>query len=93
VTAPPPVSPALTALLARVVDYAGLFPNVDFALVAVGEAYALPDEAPMTLFATARAAGWIAHALEQAESGVIIRPRARYVGVRPPPASPSASRD
>jgi len=26
VTAPPPVSPALTALLARVVDYAGLFP-------------------------------------------------------------------
>jgi len=87
------LTPPLMALREAARHYAGLFPNIDFALVAVTDAYALPAEAPITLFATARAAGWIAHALEQAESGVIIRPRARYVGVRPPPASPSASRD
>jgi citrate synthase len=57
---------------------------VDFALVAVAEAYRLPQEAPIALFATARAAGWIAHAVEQAESGVMIRPRARYAGAAPP---------
>ncbi len=66
-------------------DYAGLFPNVDFALIAVAEAYRLPQEAPIALFATARAAGWIAHAIEQAESGVMIRPRARYAGITPRP--------
>ncbi len=87
------LTPALTRLRDEARAYAGLSPNVDFALIAVADAYALPDEAPITLFAVARAAGWIAHALEQAESGVIIRPRARYVGLRPPPASPSASRD
>jgi citrate synthase len=86
------LTPALAELREVARDYAGQFPNVDFALIAVADAYALPSEAPITLFATARAAGWIAHALEQAESGVIIRPRARYVGLRPPPASPSASR-
>ena len=32
------------------------------------------------VFAVARVAGWCAHALEQAESGGVIRPRARYVG-------------
>ncbi|WP_422575606.1 citrate/2-methylcitrate synthase [Phenylobacterium sp.] len=33
------------------------------------------------LFATARCAGWIAHAIEQGQTGALIRPRARYVGV------------
>jgi citrate synthase len=87
------LTPPLASLRDVARDYAGQFPNVDFALVAVADAYALPEEAPITLFATARAAGWIAHALEQAESGVIIRPRARYVGVRPPPVAASASHD
>lgn len=31
----------------------------------------------------ARCAGWVAHAMEQAEVGTIIRPRARYVGIVP----------
>lgn len=55
-------------------------PNVDFALVAACAAHALPEEAPFLLFATARTAGWIAHAIEQGASGRIIRPRARYAG-------------
>jgi len=80
------LTPALAAFRDEARDYAGLFPNVDFALVAVADAYRLPQEAPIALFATARAAGWIAHAIEQAESGVMIRPRARYSGVRPPNA-------
>ncbi len=90
------LAPSLAALREEARDYAGLFANIDFALVALSEAFALPEEAPIAIFATARAAGWIAHAIEQAESGVMIRPRARYASaapVRPPPASASASRD
>ena len=41
----------------------------------------LPIGTEMALFAIARTAGWIAHAIEQLESGVLIRPRARYVGI------------
>ena len=41
----------------------------------------LPDDAPFALFAVARCAGWIAHAIEQGQGGGVIRPRARYVGV------------
>jgi len=38
-------------------------------------------DAPFVLFALARSVGWIAHALEQRQSGSPIRPRARYTGV------------
>ena len=57
-----------------------LEPNIDFATVAMAMACALPADAPFRLFAAARAAGWLAHAIEQAESGRLIRPRARYTG-------------
>ncbi|HQN52524.1 MAG TPA: citrate synthase [Phenylobacterium sp.] len=73
--------PALAELARAVEDYAGLKPNVDFALVAVSLALKLPADAPFALFAVARCAGWIAHAIEQLQSGGLIRPRARYVGV------------
>lgn len=58
----------------------GLAPNVDFALTALSESLGLPKDAPFALFAIARCAGWIAHAIEQGQSGALIRPRARYVG-------------
>jgi citrate synthase len=65
-------------------------PNVDFALCALVEAFDLPAEAPLYIFALARSVGWIAHALEQIETGALIRPRARYTGEqatdRPRPA-------
>ncbi|MBN9046445.1 MAG: citrate synthase family protein [Rhizobiales bacterium] len=57
-------------------------PNVDFALTALTETYALPADTPLLLFALARIAGWLAHALEQAETGTLIRPRAEFL---PPP--------
>lgn len=56
-------------------------PNVDFALAALTAAYGLPPEAPLTIFALARTVGWLAHMLEQAQAGSIIRPRARYIGI------------
>lgn len=60
----------------------GEAPNLDFALVAVERALALPRGSALTLFAIGRTIGWIAHAIEQYETNTIIRPRARYVGPR-----------
>jgi citrate synthase len=58
-------------------------PNVDFALAAVARVLRLPPGSPLMLFAIGRAIGWIGHAIEQYETGQLIRPRARYVGVVP----------
>jgi citrate synthase len=62
---------------------AGAPPNVDFALAAAAVGLGLPREAALGLFLVGRTVGWIAHAIEQYESQILIRPRARYVG--PPP--------
>lgn len=82
-----PLSPTLDALCREAERIVGERPNVDFALAALTATLRLPAEAPFVLFATARAVGWIAHALEQAATGRLIRPRARYVG---PPVQTSA---
>lgn len=58
-------------------------PNIDFALAAMTAAFTLPEDAPLQIFALARSVGWIAHALEQVETGTLIRPRARYMGPKP----------
>jgi len=76
--------PALLADLRRETEAAtGQAPNIDFALVAMARTLALPADAPFSLFAVGRMAGWHAHAIEQLQTGKLIRPRARYVGVRP----------
>lgn len=64
----------------------GARPNVDFALLALVRAHRLPADAPFCLFALGRSVGWVAHALEQIATNQLIRPRARYEGVRPPAA-------
>jgi citrate synthase len=81
------LSPSLDALCLDAERIVGERPNVDFALAALAATFRLPEDAPFVLFATARAVGWIAHALEQATTGRLIRPRARYVG---PPVQTSA---
>ncbi|QUD90780.1 citrate synthase family protein [Phenylobacterium montanum] len=58
----------------------GHLANVDFALTGLAVTRKLPADAAFLLFATARCAGWLAHALEQVQTGHLIRPRARYVG-------------
>mgnify|MGYP002761990919 FL=1 len=40
----------------------------------------IPIDIYTPIFAMSRAAGWIAHVMEQHENGRLIRPRSRYVG-------------
>jgi citrate synthase len=61
----------------------GRHPNVDFALAAAAIGLGLPRSAALGLFVIGRTVGWIAHAIEQYESGILIRPRARYLGPQP----------
>ena len=74
----------LPPLFARVRDVGeqlvGERVNVDFTLTAMTHAFHLPEDAPLIIFSLARTVGWLAHAMEQATSGRLIRPRARYVG-------------
>ena len=73
----------LSELLHVVEEEIGSAPNIDFATVAMSLAFDLPTGAPLSLFAAARSAGWLAHAIEQAGARKLIRPRARYVGKLP----------
>jgi len=73
-------------------------PNVDSAAVVLRAALGMPPGAVAGLFAVGRAAGWVAHALEQVATGHLLRPRARYRGPLPvgssegpPPASEARS--
>lgn len=70
----------LAAAVERLIDRK---PNVDFANVAVERALGLPKDSALALFLLGRTVGWIAHSLEQAAHGALIRPRARYTGPRP----------
>lgn len=56
-------------------------PTLDVGLVALSRALGLPDGSAFAIFAVGRAAGWIAHVLEQRSDPHLLRPRARYVGV------------
>lgn len=73
-------SPLLAEIADAVGRVAGLSPNIDFALLALAERLGLPADAPFRLFAAGRSCGWLAHAMEQAQGGGLIRPRASYAG-------------
>jgi citrate synthase len=55
-------------------------PNADLGLAALTAALGVAPAIGSGLFAVARAAGWLAHALEQRATGHLLRPRARYTG-------------
>ncbi|HEY8944192.1 MAG TPA: citrate synthase [Polyangiaceae bacterium] len=78
---------AIALELARVMRRTtGEGPTLDFGLVALANALGAPAGSALALFALGRLAGWIAHVLEQRESGALLRPRARYVERRQVPS-------
>jgi citrate synthase len=58
-----------------------LRPNLDFYLTACVRMLGFRRGLPAAIFALGRAAGWIAHSLEQYADNRLIRPRMRYRGV------------
>lgn len=74
------------AAVATAEELLGARPSLDVALPTFAEAHELPAGAAFALFAIGRVIGWIAHAQEQYQSAVLIRPRARYIGEAPPAA-------
>ncbi len=73
------------AVYAEVTRRTGLPVNVDFFSAVVYDALGIPPDFCTSIFATARVAGWCAHALEQYADNRLIRPRAHYVGPAPRP--------
>jgi len=63
-------------------------PNVDLALAALAHVAGMTRGAGEAIFAVARVAGWLAHALEEYQRDVPFRPRALYTG--PSPSQPPA---
>jgi citrate synthase len=61
--------------------------NVEFYTALLLEALGIPREGFTPLFGAGRTAGWVAHAVEQVQTGRIIRPQSRYVGSRPAEAA------
>ena len=59
-----------------------LYVNVDFYSASLLHYLGIPTDCFTTLFACARTAGWVAHALEQYADNRLIRPLAQYVGLR-----------
>ena len=78
----PAVGARVAAAAVAAMELTGQYPNVDFALGATTTALGLPPGTALGIFLVARSVGWIAHAIEQYESGVLIRPRARYIARR-----------
>src|SRR5579864_7878042 len=60
-----------------------LQPNIEINAALLLDAVGLPRDAFTPVFAVARGAGWLAHALEQQKEGRLIRPSSAYVGPRP----------
>ncbi len=78
-----PAAPAVRAAgeVQRVIGAeTGEHPNIDLALAALTLTLGRGADDALTVFALARASGWLAHSLETLREGTLIRPRARYVG-------------
>jgi len=71
------------AVTGEMLQLMGERPTVDFALATLARTLELPPGGSVALFALGRTVGWIGHAIEQYQSGALIRPRARYIGEQP----------
>lgn len=84
----PRAAPTLAAardLQATTARHTPLHANVDLALAVLTASSGMPPTASETIFAVARTAGWIAHALEEyGERPLRMRPSGLYSGPRPP---------
>lgn len=70
----------LSELVSVVETMTGRAPNIDIALAGLARQIGSGPQTALAMFALGRTAGWIAHAIEQASSNQLIRPRARYIG-------------
>jgi len=88
----PRAEPALLAardVVATTARHTPLHANVDLALAVLTASSGMPATAGETIFAVARTAGWIAHALEEyGERPLRMRPSGLYVGAKPPQPLP-----
>ncbi|WP_030676329.1 citrate/2-methylcitrate synthase [Streptomyces rimosus] len=88
----PQAGPALDAareVAATTARHTTLHANVDLALAVLTVSSGMTPEAGETVFAVARTAGWIAHALEEYEEHPLrMRPSGHYQGPRPPQPMP-----
>ncbi|MFR0356753.1 citrate synthase [Streptomyces sediminimaris] len=88
----PHAAPALAAardIVATTARHTPLHANVDLALAVFTASSGMPSTAGETIFAVARTAGWIAHALEEyGERPLRMRLSGHYVGPRPPQPLP-----
>lgn len=75
-----PMQKRMRVIADAVAVQTGVPANIDYGLVSLARVLKLPAEAPILLFTLGRTVGWLAHALEQQETGRLIRPRARYTG-------------
>ena len=88
----PGAAPALAAardIVATTARHTPLHANVDLALAVLTVSSGMPSTAGETIFAVARTAGWIAHALEEyGERPLRMRPSGHYIGPKPPQPLP-----
>ncbi len=89
----PHAAPALAAardVVATTARHTPLHANVDLALAVLSVSSGMAVEAGETVFAIARTAGWIAHALEEyGERPLRMRPSGQYTGPQPPQPLPT----
>ncbi len=79
-----PAGPVIGGVLEAMADRSGPGPNIDFAIASLALLSGMPADAGEAVFAIARTAGWIAHALEEyADRPLRFRPNGRYAGPDP----------
>ncbi|MDI7775589.1 citrate/2-methylcitrate synthase [Asticcacaulis sp. EMRT-3] len=83
IDAAPQMGADLKTILKVGEDLTGQSAGMSLALALIGRHLDLPREAPMTLYGLGRSAGWLAHAIEQMQTGAAPRARLRYIGTYP----------